>query len=51
MKLPALPLRRASALITTLMVVTVLTIIVVAFFQSMSMERKTAARRARSTLE
>jgi len=43
MKLPALPLRRASALITTLMVVTVLTIIVVAFFQSMSMERKTAA--------
>ena len=36
------PLRRASALITTLLVVTLLTIIVVAFLQSMSIESKTA---------
>lgn len=35
--------RRASSLITTLLVLTILTVIVLAFLQSMSLERKTAA--------
>lgn len=42
MRRPSRPSQDGSALISTLLVITVLTIIIIAFLQSMSLERKTA---------